>query len=231
MNARLVLVPAIAALAAAGIWLSRRDPGPIVVPAATWLIGTGPEAAHARNYDDLPADSPVRLALRCDEPRHVYVFSHSAEDGTILLHPSPDVRTDATQPLAAGSATLPGKRDDKELAWTTRRQILATTTFVVIAARQPVPELDALLPKLRRWTNTALTSGAMEVTNPPTGTTPIAGPRTELPDPLLQRAAERSFTATVVNGPLTPDAQREGVWTGSWRVKERGATAPPPPPK
>jgi hypothetical protein len=73
MNARFVVVPAIAVLAAVGIWLGQRPPGPIVVPAATWLVGTEAGAPQGRNYDELPPDSPVRLHVRCDEPRHVYV--------------------------------------------------------------------------------------------------------------------------------------------------------------
>jgi hypothetical protein len=174
---------------------------------------------------------PIRLALRCDEPRFVYVFSHSTEDGTLLLFPSPNVRSEAVQPLAAGHAVLPGTRDGKELTWTSRHQILATTTFVVVAAKERVAELEALLPRLRRWSNTTMTDGSMQVTDPAEGTERAAGPRTALPEPLLQRAAEISLTATLVNGPLQPDSQHEGVWIGSWRIKERPATPAEPPKK
>ena len=220
MNARLVVVPALAVATALVVWLLK-EPGPAAgVPAATWRLGTGADVQQARNYDEIAAGTPIRLSFTCDEPRFVYVFSHSTEDGTLLLFPSPDVRSDLAQPLPAGNSVLPGKRDAKELAWNTRIEIHATTTFLVVAAKERLPELDALLPKLRRWTNTALTSGAMDVTNPPTGTEVVGGPRSPLPDPLLQRAADRSLNETVVNGPLAPDAVRAGVWSGSVRVKE-----------
>jgi hypothetical protein len=219
MNRRLVVLPAIAVLAAAGLWLMPRI-RPVVVPAVEWRLGPADDHRAATNYQDVPADTPVRLWFRCDEPRHVYVFSHSAEDGTLLLFPSPDVKSDLVQPLPAGAHVLPGARGDEQLAWTTRTQILATTTFAVVASRQPVAELDALLPRLRRWTNSALQDGSMQVTAPPTGTELTAGPRTPWPSPLLQRAADATAAATLVNGPLQPDAQLADVWFGCLRVRE-----------
>ncbi len=158
MNARLVLMPAVAVLAAVCLWYGQQPPAtPPGVPAATWRLGAGADFRQGRNYDDVAAESPIRLAFHCDEPRFVYVFSHSPEDGTILLFPSPGVRSDLTQPLAVGHAVLPGNRDGKELVWNSRRQVSVTTTFVVVAARERIAELEALLPRLRRWTNTALT--------------------------------------------------------------------------
>jgi hypothetical protein len=225
MNRRFVLL-AVVAIAAGAIWWTQK-PTSIVIPAVEWRVGAGTEYRQARNYDDVEPETGIRLWVRCDEPRHVYVFSHSTEDGTLLLFPSPAVKADVTQPLAAGSATLPGRRDDKELAWHSRRQILATTTFLVVAAREPIAELDALLPKLRRWTNTAMTDGSMQVTYPPEGAERAGEPRKPLPDALLQRAADVSLTATVVNGPLQADAQRPGVWIGSWRIKEKAAAPKP----
>jgi hypothetical protein len=193
------------------------------VPAATWRTGAGADVKQARNYDELPAETQVQLSFTCDQSRYVYVFSHSDTDGTLLLFPSPDVKSNRVQPLPPGQSTLPGKRDDKELAWTTRADVVPTTTFLVVAAAEPIPELQALMPKLRRWTNSALTSQAMSVTNPATGTELAGGPRQPLPEPLLQRAADLSLTATLINGPLTPDSQRANTWLGSWRVKEKPA--------
>lgn len=221
MNPRLVLVPVVVLAAAAAMWLLR----PPAAPAATWRIGTGADLRQGRNYDELPADSPVRLSLHLDATSHVYVFSHSLEDGTLLLFPSPDVQSDLAQPLPAGHVVLPGRRNGTELAWTTRTGILATTTFVVVVAREPLATLEALRPRLRRWTNTARTDGSMQVTNPPGDQPPLGGPRQPLPDPLLQRAADRSHAETLVNGPLAPDGTLDGVWHGSWRVKERTAPA------
>jgi hypothetical protein len=217
----MLLLPLAAGAAAAAIWLAGGRDG---TPAATWRVGAGDAVRQGRNYDELPAETPLRLSFVCGEPRHVYVFSHSAEDGTILLHPSPDVRSDLTQPLPAGRAVLPGRAGDRELQWNTRAQVLATTAFLVIAAKEPLPELEGLFPRLRRWTNTARTDGSMHVTLPPTGDKDLmGGPRQPLPHPLLQRAAERTLAAVVVNGPLEPDPVLPGVWTGGIRIKEAPA--------
>ncbi len=219
MNARIVLVPAIVALAALGMWMAQA--APVGVPAATWRLGVGTDTKPGINYNELPAESLFRLSFTCDEPRFVYVFSHSIEDGTLLLFPSPNVKSDLVQPVPAGHAALPGRRDDKELAWTTRTQISATTTLLVIAAREKVADIEALLPQLRRWTNTALMDGTMQVTNPASGTEVTTGQRTPLPLPLLQRAADVSLTEPLINGPLRLDQGADGVWIGSWRVKEQ----------
>jgi hypothetical protein len=220
MNARLVLVPAIALLAAGIVWFTQQPVDG--TPAATWRTGTGTEVKQGRNWDELPAETPVRLSFHSDASRYVYVFSHSQTDGTVLLFPSPDVLSDLRQPLAAGQSVLPGKNDSKELAWTTRAEVLPATTFLVVAASEPVAELDALLPKLRRWSNRALTSRLMAVTSIKEGEV-VAGPAQPLPHPLLLRAAELSMQSDLVNGPLVPDVERPGTWLGSWRVKERAA--------
>lgn len=228
MNVRAVVVPLLAVGAAVAIWLSSSPTGPSGVPAATWRIGTGTDVRQGRNYDELPAESPIRLSFHCDEARYVYVFSHSTEDGTLLLFPSPDLRGDVPNPVPAGGAVLPGSHDDKELAWTNRAQILATTTFIVVAAAGPVAELEALLPKLRRFSNTVLPDGSMQVTNPRDPSLLIGKPREPLPSALLQRAADASLDETLVNGPLRADAANAHVWIGSWRVKERRDAAKPP---
>lgn len=221
MNTRVVLIPVLVGVAAFILWRSASPE----VPAATWRVGKGIEFRPGQNYDDLPAESPIRLAFHCDEPRSVYVFSHSAEDGTLLLFPSPDLRSDLANPLV-GRSVLPGTYEAKELAWTTRAQILATTTLLVVAAREPVQELEALLPRLRRWTNSVLPDRTMLVTNPSGNVEVLGQPRMPLPTPILQRAADFSVTATLVNGPLTPDVANDGVWYGSWRIKETHAPAP-----
>lgn len=221
MNKRMLLLPLAAGVAATAIWLTSGRDG---TPAATWRAGAGDAVRQARNYEELPAETPLRLSFVCGEPRHVYVFSHSAEDGTILLHPSPDVRTDLAQPLPAGRAVLPGRNGDRDLHWNTRAQVLATTVFLVVAAKEPLRELEALFPRLRRWTNTARTDGSMHVTLPRTGDQDLVGaPRQPLPHALLQRAADRTLAAVVVNGPLEPDAVLPGVWTGGIRIKEAPA--------
>lgn len=221
MNARSVLLPVVALAAAAAIWVYFNPPQPAGVPAGSWRIGKGTDIHHAKNYEELPAGAAIRLDYHCSEPRHVYVFSHSEEDGTLLMFPSPDLQSDEANPLANGSHVLPGRRDGDDQHWVLRDGVLATTTYIAIASVEPVAELEELLPRLRRWSNTSLTDRSMGVTNPK-GDVEVAGRgRDRLPSALLLRAADRSLTATEVNGPMQPDGALPNVWTSSWRAKER----------
>jgi len=218
MNRRLLVVPALAIAAAAAIWLPSRQSGG-GIPACTWRVGAGDEFRQGRPFDELPPETPLRLAVWCDEPRHVYVFSHSAEDGTLLLWPSAAMKTDLPRQLLAGTSVLPGKIADKELAWHTRAGIRAVTTFVVVAAKNPVPELEELLPKVRSWTNMVFGDESMQVTKPAGDFLGRAG--TALPSGVLARTAERDRGETLTNGPLRPDAVLAGVWTGAWTCVEK----------
>tara|TARA_R110002072_G_scaffold241027_6_gene399646 strand:- start:33 stop:737 length:705 start_codon:yes stop_codon:yes gene_type:complete len=221
MNVRAIALPLIAAGIAYGLWLTlpTKEPAPSPTPATTWRAGAETNYVQVGNYAELEPETKLRLSYTCSEPRHVYVFSHSAEDGTILMFPSPDVKGSPANPVAAGNYVLPGSFDDKPLFWTNRAEILATTTFVVVAAVEPIAELEALLPHLRRWTNSAMPSKSMQITNPPTGTEVKGKPRTPLPSELLKRAADRTIAETIVNGPMAPD-DVPNVWTSSLRVKE-----------
>ncbi len=217
MNRRIWLVPGLVLLIAGAIWW-RREPTP---PAATWRIGTGTEFRQGRNFDELAPESPIRLSLHVQQPTHVYVFSHSREDGTLLLWPTAAVHSDVPEPLPAGQSVLPGRQGDKELAWTTRSGIRAATTFVVVAAESPVPELERLLPLLRHWSNTVFPDGTMLVTKP-LGVDVEGLPLSDtFPSPLLQRASPGDVTDLLPNGPLHADRELPGVFTGSWRIVEK----------
>ncbi|MBL8727007.1 MAG: hypothetical protein JNM25_01160 [Planctomycetes bacterium] len=217
MNRRLWLVPGLVLMAAGVIWW-RHEPG---APAATWRIGTGTEIRQGRNFDELPPESPIRLSLHLPDPTYVYVFSHSREDGTLLMWPTAALQSDLPQPLPVGQSVLPGRHADKELAWTTRSGVRAGTTFVVVAALAPVPELEQLLPRLRHWTNTVFPDGAMLVTKPGGGE--VAGPplSPDFTSPLLLRAASRDATDVLPNGPLRADAELTDVFVGCWRIVEK----------
>jgi hypothetical protein len=227
MNARIAVFAVAATAAATAIWfVTKTSAG----PAATWRVGRGTAIEQGRNYAELAAESPFRLSLHTTEPLHAYVFSHSHEDGTLLLWPSPELRSNLAQPLPAGHAVLPGQRDGKELAWTTRSQIQTLTTYVAVLSKAPVPELETLLPRLRRWTTSVLTDGSMQVSNPTAKpASGLAGlPQQGWPAPLLQQAADRFAAETLVNGPLQPAPGQDGLWFTAWRVKEQPGSAPKP---
>ncbi|MFK7738888.1 MAG: hypothetical protein AB8H80_01095 [Planctomycetota bacterium] len=230
MNPRVVLLPLLAAAVAVGTWwyvTPATEPG---VPAATWRIGEGEDIQQATNWQQLPAGTPLRLSYYCTEARYLYVFSHSAEDGTLLLFPSPNIRASSgapdapANPMPTGRTVLPGAGRDGELSWSTRHEIVTATTFVAVAAAEPIAELEALLPKLRRWSNTSMTDGTMVVTNPGTDVEVIGKARQDWPHPLLQRAAQRGSAETIVNGPLKPDAELANVWTSALNLRETPGT-------
>ncbi|MEO6596362.1 MAG: hypothetical protein ABIP94_16555 [Planctomycetota bacterium] len=228
MNARLLLLPGIALVVAAVIWKTNAAPaGTTVTPAATWRVGSGSDMRQGSNYDNLAAETSIQLSIHNDEPRFVYVFSHSIEDGTLLLWPSPPLESDLPQPLPPGTHVLPGRLADKELTWTTRSGIHSVTTFVVVAARDKVDELEGLLPRLRRWTNRVFPDRSMLVTVPLGETQIIGEGRTlKFPSPLLQRAADLAITESMPNGPMSPDGSLPGVWLTSWKVVEKKGSAP-----
>lgn len=217
MNRRLWLVPAVVLLAAGAIWWQQAP----TAPAATWRIGTGTDIRQGRSFEALPPESPIRLSLHADAATYVYVFSHSREDGTLLLWPHASLHSDVTQPIPAGQTVLPGTHEGKELAWTTRTGVRAGTTYVVVAAADEIPELEALRSRLRHWSNSVFPDGGMLVTKP--ADTELVGPplSVELPSPLLQRAVASSVGAVTPNGPLPADDVLPGVFTGCWRIVEQ----------
>ena len=210
------LFTAVAAAAALWIWNSEVE----YDPACTFRVGSGGEAKPARNYAELPAETPFRIAATPGKAKHFYVFSHNVVDGTVLLWPSPDLRSDLGATLDR-MATLPGRVDDKDLAWTTRSELRGTTVVVAIAAAAPIPELDVALPRLRRWTNSVLTDRSMLVTKPKAGEEPLGPPlSSEFPLLLLKLAAQATITRDDPNGPMTAVPGHDDVWCAGWRFTE-----------
>ncbi len=222
MNARLFVLPLLAIGVAVAAWSMSKSSS---VPAATWRVGGETEFEQAKNWGEYDAESPLRVSWHDSAPRHVYVLSHSLTDGTLLMWPSAELRSDLPAPLPAGDHVLPGHRDGRSLAWTTRSQVLPATTYVLLAAEAPIPELDALLPKLRRWTTSVLADGSIQVTKPPADA-PLAGaPGEGWPVPLLQQVVDAFRGETMVNGPLRPVAGRQGLWASVWSAKEKPGSA------
>lgn len=220
MNVRAVAVPVIAVGIALVIWQFRDAPSLSPVPAATWRVSVDGEYRQARNYDELAEETAIRLSFWCSEARHVYVFSHSRVDGTLLLFPSPELKSDLSNPLPAGHNTLPGKLDDADVTWTTRAEIIGLTSYVAVASDKPIADLEDLSRSLRRWTNSVLPNKSLQITNPATGTEVLGKPGTDWPNDILKRAAERSSNEAIINGPMAADEQVAGVWSNSFHVKE-----------
>lgn len=221
MRARRILVPALALVAAWVIWkYNPVSSAPAL--AGTWRTGLGADTAQGRQYAELPAETPFRFSFRASTPQHVYVFSVSAEDGTLLLFPAPGMRTDCKNPLPPGNTVLPGKDGDKELAWTTRSGIRALSTVIAITADAPIAELEELLPRLRHWSNTVFQDGVMNVTRPADASNLTGNAHEPPPSPLLQQlAAIQVLDDDAPNGELKPIPGRLGASYCKWMVKER----------
>ena len=224
MRSRILILPLIAVVAALYFWWAASPAAPRL--AATWRVGTGSEIEQGQNYDEFAAESPVRLSVVCDEPHHLYVFSYSDEDGTLLLFPSPDIESDCANPLPAGRTVLPGEHEGEELAWTTRSGIVGLTTFVAIASREPIPELETLGDRLRRWSTRVFPDGAMVVTKAASGEDFAGKPRTGMPHALLRAAAELANTQANPNGPMQRAEGWIGVYLSAWKIRERKKSTP-----
>lgn len=223
MNRRLLILPLLAVAAAYYVW-QRTPAAPTAsnAPAAcTWRSGSGTEVHQGVNFDKLAANTPLQLSVHCQQPLHFQVWSLSAEDGTLLMFPSPKLQTGTRNPLPIGQTVLPGSLDGKEMQWNTREGIVAATTFVAIASTEPLPELDELAPKVRQWSNTIFPDHSMQVTKTAEGQDVLGKPRADWPATLLQQAAAQLREQTEPNGPMQPMANRPGVWISSWKVIEK----------
>lgn len=221
--ARPLLLAAGVAVLASYWWQTPAAP----TPAATFQLGSGAAVRPARNYEELPGESAYRLEVYGAIGTCWYVLSHNVVDGTVVLWPSPDLRSDLAQPLTSERACLPGKVDARELAWTTRSELRGTTTVLVLASASPIPALEEALPRLRRWTNSVLTDRTMLVTKPKVGEEPLGPPlSSEFPLPMLRAAAQATITSDQPNGPLAPLAGHPGVWCTAWRFTEKPGSPP-----
>lgn len=229
MFARRWLLPLLVAGVAVYYWqTAARVPELPAVPSCAWRVGTGSDARPGRPYDELAADTAVHCGIACDAPLYVYVVSHSADDGTLLWFPSPMLRQDLQNPLPAGRNRVPGRKDGRELHFA-QRPVIGATTWIALASRQPLAGLDDLLPKLRQASNTTFTDGTVVISNPLDGTPPIGGPRSPLPHPLLQQAADRTITEDLTSGPMHAAEGPAGVWFAAFRtVSNRAPDAGPP---
>lgn len=217
MNLRVFLLPGLVVVVGVVAWQFSAPP-PTTLPALTWRSGKGTEVQQGQNFVKLAPESPVQLSLHTAEPIHLTVWSHSSEDGTLQLFPTAGLETNRKNPLPAGQSVLPGTFGDKELAWTTRSGILATTTYVAIASREPLPELTQLADRVRSWSNSVFPDRSMQVTKPAGTANLLGAPREPWASPLLQRAADQLRDQTEPNGPMTPFADRDGVWISVWKV-------------
>lgn len=206
------LLLALAAVLFSLFWLSNRSQH---APSLSWQVGEVASPREAGAYQEIGVEEPLRLYVRFHEPLFVYVVSHDREDGTLAWWPSPMLRTDATQPIHAGLERLPGARNGALQSWPAR-PTLAVTDWIVVASRTAIPDLDALLPRLRQASNTTFTDGSIVLSNPKDGLAPLGKKGEPPPHPLLQEALALPKELTP-NGAMQP-AKPPGVWLATLQV-------------
>lgn len=215
---RMALIAAAAAVAGAVLGAPLAEP-----PCSTSWTG-GEARSPIEPAALLPTEFPLRLELTLDEPMHVYVASHDLVRGTIAMFPSTALRSGlGANPLPAGSHSLPGRHLGKELAWHGGDGV-GGTTFVVIASREPLPDLARVLHICRQMGNAAFPQLPTLGTYAPMGGMDATPPTVRPAHPLLEEAAAAALHGH--DGPMARVEGHEGVFAAALRV----ITENPPPP-
>ena len=168
-------------------------------PVCIWHVGV---EENTEAFTQVRPGTPLSLHVDLPFAAHVYVASHNPADGTIALFPSPWLRTEANNPLSAGSHQLPGTIDGRELRWPAPLES-GPTSYMVVLSVEPIGELDELFEKIRQIGNMAFTDGSFNVSAPKEGGMAVVPPHNPIPGPILQAAAD-SLTSLEQNGPMVP---------------------------
>ncbi|MEQ1894283.1 MAG: serine/threonine-protein kinase [Planctomycetota bacterium] len=129
-----------------------RDPLPVALT-ANWYAEREQLRIEVVPLNDgaeiLPGDA-FFLDVRIDEPLHLYVLNQDAHGAMFVLFPSPGWKL--TNPIAAGTTQLPGlpATEDRlrEHRWKVTSDSGGMEELFVVAAREPIAELDELVANL-----------------------------------------------------------------------------------
>jgi hypothetical protein len=131
--------------AAAAVFLMRPD-RPVAgafQAEATLFRRAGTAGQALMGGDRLAPGDRLYAEISGPEPMHVYVFNEDAEHRVHVLFPLVDSETQ--NPLPAGRRhRLPGPHDGADLDWLVT-SAEGSETFLVLAARNPVPAVDSVL--------------------------------------------------------------------------------------
>jgi len=198
--------------------------GGITIAAGTiWMLGLkqAPQAhwtfdgqVLTQQFADVAAGARCTLDVQVDRSFHAYVFSHNPTEGTACLFPSPWLKSDQHNPIAAGRHQLPGSTDDQAVTWP-GPSALGATDLVVLLSNEPVAELDRVIQKVRQASNQVFPDSATAVLSLPRDTSVDAlAPRGAWPAQMLVEAAAQ----VADEGQLLPLDGHPGIWCGAWKV-------------
>ena len=200
-------------------------------PSVTWRFGA--ERTSAESFDTVPAWQAMDLSIKLPFDAYVYVVSFDHLHGAVTYFPTEYLGTDLHDPtkgpmnfLARGEHVLPGPWRGSPSEWFVPN-IQTCLSLCVVASRQPIAGLEAVLPYTRQVGNRAYRDESMGFFMPRAGRDKVVGTR-RMPHRILQAAMDNADAP--LPGPMLTSPEHEGVYFDTLHIvpgKARpGSTAP-----
>jgi hypothetical protein len=199
-----VLVPATTAVAALVVLVLTLIPsaGPFEVNAGLYRAGADSDERLHEGASVAPGDQ-LFLEVEATAPLYTYVVNEDEFGNAYLLYPLPEL--DSQNPLAAGAThRLPGPLQGEEVFWDVT-SAGGTETILVVAAKEPQEELEALLASLGNSVDR--------------GPIPLGGETTVRLRGLggLSRPSTQAGQSTITGNVLVTASRSSDVWM--WEMK------------
>jgi hypothetical protein len=193
---------------------------------AHWQVGA--DRASSEIYQEVDAETPIRLVLDLPFSAHVYLVSHDLSYGCSALFPSEYLRSDLTgNPLPAGEHILPGSGvadPELELFWQSG-DATSPYTCLLIVSDKAIPELEAAVKRLRQMGNAAFPKKELLGGYAPTAGMEQVPNRNDLLHPAIKAAYGLIDVSN--DGPLLPWDGHPGVYLKALRLVNRGRAPQP----
>ena len=183
------------------------------VPSVTWRFGS--ERSAIESFDVVPAWEAMTLSISLPFDAYVYVVSFDHLHGAVTYFPTEYLGTDLHDPtkgpmnfLARGEHVLPGPWNGSSSEWFVPN-IQTCLSLCVVASRQPIAGLEAVLPFTRQVGNRAYRDESMGFFMPRAGRDKVVGTK-RMPHRILQAAMDNADAP--LPGPMLAWPEQEGVY-------------------
>ena len=204
---RLILVAVCAASLAAISTLGFTWFGFFEKPSASWRFG--PDQQAVESFARVPMFDAVTLEVTLPSKAWVYTVYFSQAQGCRAMFPSDYLATDHKNPLPAGTHRLPGRFKDKDLQWFVPNCKEQSVSYMTIVSTSPLQDLHKKMQTMFQIGNTAFPDMSFG-SYMPKGGKEVLPKRSEIPHPLLQKAAYDVDAALL--GPMLEVEGRSGVF-------------------
>ncbi len=195
-------------------------------PQALWQVGA--DRASSEIYQQVEAETPIRLALDLPFPGHVYLVSHDLIYGCSALFPSEYLRSDLTaNPLTAGRHVLPGLStadSNLELSWQSG-DASSPYSIMLVVSEHAIPELDAALRKPRQMGNAAFPKKTLLGGYAPKAGMEQIPAKSDFLHPAIEAAYRLGDPSN--DGPLVPWEGHPGIYLKVMRLENLGRNLEP----